>query len=104
MKSNTTINFDIHHSKNKWSWAKTTHLLQKQIADGKNQSSGQYFLVKGHPSTWCFTAQCVHDVDFRVSFCFPVTLFYERASEWQSCMESLCSFADDSPRMTALEP
>ena len=89
---------------------KTKHSRPKQIicfknkfiAQGKNQSSGQQCLVKGHPSTWCITTQCVHNVDFRVSFCFPVTVFYERASEWQACTDSLCSVAD-SPRMTALE-
>ena len=70
------------HGKNKALPAKTNHLLQKQfIVNGKNQVSGQQCLVKGHPSAWCITAQYVHNVDFRVSFCFPVTVFYEGASE-----------------------
>ena len=51
-------------------------LLQKQIADGKNQSSGQQFLVKGHPSTWCVTVQYVHDIDFHISFCLYYLLLF----------------------------
>ena len=61
---------------------------------GQKPSSGQQFLVKDHPSMWCITAQCVHNVDFWVFFCFPVTVFYKRGSEWQACTDSLWSFAD----------
>ena len=90
---------------------KTKHSRPKQIinfASKTNYCSEQKpkqwaacFGQLGHPSMRCITAQCVHNVDFRISFCFPVTVFYERASELQSCRDFLCSVANDSPRMTA---
>ena len=32
-------------------------------------------VVCDHPSTWCNTARYVHNVDFRVYFSLPVTVF-----------------------------
>ena len=64
----------IIHSKNKAFPAKKNYWLQKQIAHGKNQSSSQKFLVKGRPSMWCITVRYVHGVNFRISFCLPLTV------------------------------
>ena len=88
MKSNMIIwnsNAKTKHS----GPAKTNHLLKKQITHSKNQSSDQWLLVSGHPGTCMWPVQhgiidYVHDVNFGVYFRLSVTVFYERASEWQA--------------------